>query len=189
MDRAHRVGQTKQVTVYRLITRGTIEERIVKLARAKKDVQDIVVGQKSLNEVAKPAEIASLFMDDEELAESVAKRKQAEAHGYVGTPAFGSSNRRSAFGDGLGNVDDEEDDFFSAANKANAAANDDDDDGDRAPSGARTPVPKKRPSKKKDDCEYSDEIKLTSSQTAAEKGQDCTRARWPSHLTDFLLYA
>lgn len=38
MDRAHRVGQTKQVTVYRLIARGTIEERILKLARAKKDV-------------------------------------------------------------------------------------------------------------------------------------------------------
>lgn len=38
MDRAHRIGQTKQVTVYRLITRGTIDERIVQLARVKKDV-------------------------------------------------------------------------------------------------------------------------------------------------------
>ena len=39
MDRAHRIGQTKQVTVYRLITRGTIDERIVQLARVKKDVR------------------------------------------------------------------------------------------------------------------------------------------------------
>src|ERR1700679_680787 len=38
MDRAHRLGQTKQVTVYRLITKGTIDERIVQLARVKKDV-------------------------------------------------------------------------------------------------------------------------------------------------------
>lgn len=38
MDRAHRIGQTKQVTVYRLITKGTIDERIVQLARVKKDV-------------------------------------------------------------------------------------------------------------------------------------------------------
>ena len=40
MDRAHRLGQTRQVTVYRLITKGTIDERIVQLARVKKDVSD-----------------------------------------------------------------------------------------------------------------------------------------------------
>jgi len=36
MDRAHRLGQTRQVTVYRLIMKGTIDERIVQLARVKK---------------------------------------------------------------------------------------------------------------------------------------------------------
>ena len=30
MDRAHRLGQTKVVTVYRLLTRGTLEEKIMK---------------------------------------------------------------------------------------------------------------------------------------------------------------
>ena len=35
MDRAHRLGQTRQVTVYRLITKGTIEERIPKTSAAK----------------------------------------------------------------------------------------------------------------------------------------------------------
>jgi hypothetical protein len=38
MDRVHRVGQTKQVTVYRLITKGSIEERILQRAKQKSDV-------------------------------------------------------------------------------------------------------------------------------------------------------
>ena len=49
MDRAHRLGQTKQVTVYRMITRGTIEERIRKRALQKEEVQRVVIsgGQSS----------------------------------------------------------------------------------------------------------------------------------------------
>jgi DNA helicase INO80 len=43
MDRAHRLGQTRQVTVYRLITRGTIEERIRKRALQKEEVQRVVM--------------------------------------------------------------------------------------------------------------------------------------------------
>ena len=43
MDRAHRLGQTKQVSVYRLITRGTIEERIRKRAMQKEEVQRVVI--------------------------------------------------------------------------------------------------------------------------------------------------
>ncbi|ETS63996.1 hypothetical protein PaG_02332 [Moesziomyces aphidis] len=80
MDRAHRLGQTKQVTVYRLITKGTIDERIVRLARNKKEVQDIVVGNKAYSEtgMAKPQEIVSLLLDDDELAESMLRKKQAE---------------------------------------------------------------------------------------------------------------
>ncbi len=38
MDRAHRLGQTKQVTVYRLICKNTIEERILERAREKSEV-------------------------------------------------------------------------------------------------------------------------------------------------------
>lgn len=38
MDRAHRPGQTKQVTVYRLICKGTIEERILQRAKEKSEV-------------------------------------------------------------------------------------------------------------------------------------------------------
>lgn len=68
MDRAHRLGQTRQVTVYRLITRGTIDERIVQLARVKKDVQDIVVGNKNFTDVTKPSEIVQLLLNEDQLA-------------------------------------------------------------------------------------------------------------------------
>jgi len=68
MDRAHRLGQTRQVTVYRLITKGTIDERIVQLARVKKDVQDIVVGNKNFTDVTKPSEIVQLLLNDDQLA-------------------------------------------------------------------------------------------------------------------------
>jgi superfamily II DNA or RNA helicase len=39
-DRAHRLGQTRPVTIYRLITEGTIEEKIVEMHRTKRDLAD-----------------------------------------------------------------------------------------------------------------------------------------------------
>jgi SNF2 family DNA or RNA helicase len=42
-DRAHRIGQTRPVTVYRLVNAGTIEERIVELHRDKRDLADAVL--------------------------------------------------------------------------------------------------------------------------------------------------
>ena len=42
-DRAHRIGQKNKVTVYRLIAKGTIEEKIVKLQESKKDLADRVL--------------------------------------------------------------------------------------------------------------------------------------------------
>lgn len=43
MDRAHRLGQTKVVNVYRLITRGTLEEKIMSLQRFKQNLADTVI--------------------------------------------------------------------------------------------------------------------------------------------------
>jgi SNF2 family DNA or RNA helicase len=37
-DRAHRIGQKRPVTVYRLVTAGTIEEKIVRLHQEKRDL-------------------------------------------------------------------------------------------------------------------------------------------------------
>ena len=41
-DRAHRIGQSRDVYVYRMVTKGTIEERIVKRAQQKQTVQSTV---------------------------------------------------------------------------------------------------------------------------------------------------
>jgi SNF2 family DNA or RNA helicase len=37
-DRAHRIGQTRPVTIYRLVCKGTIEEKIVNLHQEKRDL-------------------------------------------------------------------------------------------------------------------------------------------------------
>ena len=37
-DRAHRIGQTKPVTIYRLVAKDTIEERIVEMHKHKRDL-------------------------------------------------------------------------------------------------------------------------------------------------------
>ena len=47
MDRAHRLGQKRTVTVYRVLMRNSLEERIMGLQRFKIDVANAVVNQVS----------------------------------------------------------------------------------------------------------------------------------------------
>jgi SNF2 family DNA or RNA helicase len=44
-DRAHRIGQKKVVTVYRLVAAGTIEEKILQLKQKKKDLVSSVLSE------------------------------------------------------------------------------------------------------------------------------------------------
>jgi superfamily II DNA or RNA helicase len=44
-DRAHRIGQTKVVTTYRLIAKGTIEEKILELAEKKRELVGAVLSE------------------------------------------------------------------------------------------------------------------------------------------------
>jgi SNF2 family DNA or RNA helicase len=43
-DRAHRIGQTRHVFNYKLITRGTVEEKILALQQKKKELADLIIG-------------------------------------------------------------------------------------------------------------------------------------------------
>lgn len=45
MDRAHRIGQKKQVKIFRLITENTVEERIIERAEMKLHLDNIVIQQ------------------------------------------------------------------------------------------------------------------------------------------------
>ncbi len=47
-DRAHRIGQTNSVHVIKLITKGTIEEKIYKLQRKKKELSESVIEAKEV---------------------------------------------------------------------------------------------------------------------------------------------
>jgi SNF2 family DNA or RNA helicase len=48
-DRAHRIGQTRTVTVYKIIARHTIEEKIMKLQEAKQELaEQIISGEGSI---------------------------------------------------------------------------------------------------------------------------------------------
>jgi DNA helicase INO80 len=128
MDRAHRLGQTRQVTVYRLITRGTIEERIRKRALQKEEVQRVVIsGQtssvgaaadKGAPGAAKPAPAPvvdfntrsrenrtkdiALWLADDEQAEEIERRErlalEALARGDQAGGARGKKRRRAPAG-------------------------------------------------------------------------------------------
>jgi SNF2 family DNA or RNA helicase len=43
-DRAYRIGQTRPVTIYRLISTGTIEEKIIQRQEAKQTIADLIIG-------------------------------------------------------------------------------------------------------------------------------------------------
>jgi SNF2 family DNA or RNA helicase len=61
-DRAHRIGQTQVVTSYKLITRGTVEEKILDLQKKKREIIDATVeNEEPLMTGLSIEEIASLL--------------------------------------------------------------------------------------------------------------------------------
>ena len=62
MDRAHRIGQTRVVNVYRIVTRGTLEEKIMNLQAFKLHVASSVVNQQNAAlSTMKTEELLDLF--------------------------------------------------------------------------------------------------------------------------------
>ena len=61
-DRAHRIGQTRVVTSYKLITRDTVEEKILALQKRKREIiQATLGGEEALAEALTWEEIQELF--------------------------------------------------------------------------------------------------------------------------------
>uniref|UniRef100_A0A5B7AP69 Chromatin-remodeling ATPase INO80 n=1 Tax=Davidia involucrata TaxID=16924 RepID=A0A5B7AP69_DAVIN len=72
MDRAHRLGQTKDVTVYRLICKETVEEKILQRASQKSTVQQLVMtGGHVQGELLAPEDVVSLLIDDAQLEQKL----------------------------------------------------------------------------------------------------------------------
>jgi superfamily II DNA or RNA helicase len=60
-DRAHRIGQDKPVFVYKLVTEGTVEERILELQARKRALTKLVEGVKGENLAFTPEDLDALL--------------------------------------------------------------------------------------------------------------------------------
>ncbi|KAF7323127.1 TBP associated factor [Mycena chlorophos] len=86
MDRAHRIGQKKVVNVYRLITKGTLEEKIMGLQQFKLNIANSVVTQQNSGLASMDTDLVlDLFRrtGEAEDAAAAAKRKAKETTGPV----------------------------------------------------------------------------------------------------------
>ena len=104
-DRAYRIGQTRPVQVHRLITQGTIEERVAQLLERKRALADAVLGG---------GEAALTELDDDELRDLVTLRREdarregwdRSRHDHRRPPAHPGPARRRAgdplVGEGVG---------------------------------------------------------------------------------------
>lgn len=62
-DRAHRMGQTRPVTIYRLVTKNTIEEKILQLHATKRDMADTLLEGSDQNSRLNTKELLELLKE------------------------------------------------------------------------------------------------------------------------------
>ncbi|KAK9239719.1 SNF2 family N-terminal domain-containing protein [Lipomyces kononenkoae] len=80
MDRAHRIGQTKPVIVYRLATANTVEQTMLEKADAKRQLEKLVIQKGKFRSLVSTSgntedEIATLLLGDSGLEKFVVKEK------------------------------------------------------------------------------------------------------------------
>uniref|UniRef100_A0A6N2KIW4 CHD3-type chromatin-remodeling factor PICKLE n=1 Tax=Salix viminalis TaxID=40686 RepID=A0A6N2KIW4_SALVM len=117
MARAHRLGQTDKVMIYRLITRGTIEERMMQMTKKKMVLEHLVVGrlkaqninQEELDDIIRYGS-KELFADENDEA---GKSRQI----HYDDAAIHQLLDREQIGDEETSLDDEEEDGFLKAFK------------------------------------------------------------------------
>nr|XP_016476517.1 PREDICTED: CHD3-type chromatin-remodeling factor PICKLE [Nicotiana tabacum] len=117
MARAHRLGQTNKVMIFRLITRGTIEERMMQMTKKKMILEHLVVGrlkaqninQEELDDIIRYGS-KELFADENDEA---GKSRQI----HYDDAAIDRLLDREQVGDEDAAVNDEEDDSFLKAFK------------------------------------------------------------------------
>jgi len=62
-DRAHRIGQKHPVTIYRLVTKNTIEEKIVQLHQEKRDLAESLLEGTEVVQAVNPADLLRLLKE------------------------------------------------------------------------------------------------------------------------------
>ncbi len=62
-DRAHRIGQSRPVTIYRLVTKNTIEEKILQLHATKRDMADMLLEGSDQNSRLSTKELLELLRE------------------------------------------------------------------------------------------------------------------------------
>ncbi|KAK9280656.1 hypothetical protein L1049_014353 [Liquidambar formosana] len=117
MARAHRLGQTNKVMIYRLITRGSIEERMMQMTKKKMVLEHLVVGrlkaqninQEELDDIIRYGS-KELFADEND---EVGKSRQI----HYDDAAIDRLLDREHVGDEEATLDDEEENGFLKAFK------------------------------------------------------------------------
>ncbi|PQQ21046.1 CHD3-type chromatin-remodeling factor PICKLE [Prunus yedoensis var. nudiflora] len=117
MARAHRLGQTNKVMIYRLVTRGSIEERMMEMTKKKMVLEHLVVGrlkaqninQEELDDIIRYGS-KELFVDENDEA---GKSRQI----HYDDAAIDRLLDREQAGDDEAMLDDEDEDGFLKAFK------------------------------------------------------------------------
>jgi TATA-binding protein-associated factor len=125
MDRAHRIGQKKIVNVYRLITKGTLEEKVMKLQNFKTSIANSVVTSENASlttmdtdQVLDLFSLSSTSRPGPSAASSSSSQMEVDSFGNPITKTGAKSGKQGALKSMLSNLGDLWDESQSEAQSA-----------------------------------------------------------------------